>query len=91
MSILTSYLVVDGSWSEWGKWSSCSVNCLGERKKTRTRTRTCSNPAPLGGGRDYSGENSATEICGNDAPICFCVRVLSEVCFVCRCTQLESF
>ena len=82
--ILPSYLVVDGGWNEWGNWSSCSGNYL-ERNKTstRTRTRTCSNPAPQSGGRGCSGENVDTKICSIDAfIICFFVITLPEILIV---------
>ncbi|XP_048244666.1 A disintegrin and metalloproteinase with thrombospondin motifs adt-1-like isoform X2 [Haliotis rufescens] len=42
---------VDGNWGNWGSPSNgdCSVTC-GGGKRTSTRTRTCSNPAPSVGG-----------------------------------------
>ena len=43
---------VDGAWSSWTEWSSCSVSCDGG---TRTRTRTCTEPAPSSTGQDCSG------------------------------------
>ncbi|XP_037131427.1 complement component C8 beta chain isoform X1 [Syngnathus acus] len=32
-------IAIDGSWSCWGSWSSCS-------RRTKTRSRQCNNPAP---------------------------------------------
>ncbi|XP_076018463.1 complement component C8 beta chain [Genypterus blacodes] len=36
-------IAIDGSWSCWGAWSSCSGG-------TMTRSRQCNNPAPSNGG-----------------------------------------
>ncbi|MEQ2302095.1 Complement component C8 beta chain [Ameca splendens] len=48
-------LGIDGSWSCWGAWSSCS----GERM---TRSRQCNNPAPSSGGLPCSGlQQESTE------------------------------
>lgn len=46
----------DGSWSCWGAWSSC----LSGRK---TRSRSCDNPAPDGGGTTCLGSSSQTLHC----------------------------
>ncbi|XP_037315433.2 complement component C8 alpha chain [Pungitius pungitius] len=46
----------DGSWSCWGAWSSCS-------SRRKTRTRTCANPAPDGGGTTCVGSSSQTQRC----------------------------
>ncbi|XP_068427577.1 complement component C8 alpha chain [Clinocottus analis] len=46
----------DGSWSCWGTWSLC----VSSRK---TRTRTCDNPAPDGGGTTCLGSTSQTQRC----------------------------
>lgn len=52
---------VDGGWSDW---STCSAECGGG-----TRTRTCTNPAPSGGGANCSGPS--TQECNTQAcPVC---------------------
>ncbi|KAM4552083.1 properdin-like [Odontesthes bonariensis] len=41
-------LPVHGFWSGWSNWGDCSASCISEGQKlpTRTRHRSCSNPAP---------------------------------------------
>ncbi|XP_020506124.1 complement component C8 alpha chain isoform X2 [Labrus bergylta] len=46
----------DGSWSCWGGWSFCTSG-------RKTRTRTCDNPAPDGGGVTCRGSSSQTQRC----------------------------
>ncbi|KAM8759671.1 complement component C7 [Acanthopagrus schlegelii] len=48
--------VIHGSWACWSAWSSCS----GGR---RSRSRSCSNPAPVNGGQHCIGETSETSDC----------------------------
>ncbi|XP_028284025.1 complement component C8 beta chain isoform X2 [Parambassis ranga] len=46
---------IDGSWSCWGSWSSCSGGQM-------TRSRQCNNPAPRNGGMTCRGlQQEATE------------------------------
>ena len=55
---------VNGDWSSWGDWSSCSVSCGGG---TQTRSRTCSNPSATYGGSDCSGSTSDSQSCNTDS------------------------
>ncbi|XP_061184992.1 SCO-spondin-like [Saccostrea echinata] len=48
----TQVCIIDGAWSTWGAWGSCSVSCGGGK---RSRARTCSNPKPANGGKSCSG------------------------------------
>ncbi|XP_062620365.1 uncharacterized protein LOC134281944 [Saccostrea cucullata] len=56
---------INGNWAAWSSWSSCSVACKtsSSSKGTRTRTRTCSNPAPKYGGTSCSGSSKSTSTC----------------------------
>ncbi|XP_061184990.1 SCO-spondin-like [Saccostrea echinata] len=58
-------LPINGNWAAWSSWSSCSVACKtsSSSKGTRTRTRTCSNPAPKYGGTSCSGSSKSTSTC----------------------------
>ncbi|WAR09785.1 HMCN1-like protein, partial [Mya arenaria] len=51
---------VDGQWAEWSTWSVCPVTC---GNGTRTRTRLCSNPAPVHGGDDCMGNGTDITTC----------------------------
>ncbi|KAL5248186.1 hypothetical protein ACHWQZ_G017384 [Mnemiopsis leidyi] len=57
-------LPVDGEWSDYGVWSECTVSC---GTGTKSRTRTCTNPAPANGGADCVGEAAETEECNTNA------------------------
>ncbi|NXY31797.1 CO7 protein, partial [Pomatorhinus ruficollis] len=51
--------VVDGQWSCWSSWSPCS----GGRK---SRSRSCSNPSPRGGGKACLGEQHESKACEDE-------------------------
>nr|XP_047134262.1 uncharacterized protein LOC100206071 [Hydra vulgaris] len=51
---------IDGNWSEWSEYSKCSKGCNGGIQK---RYRFCSNPAPLNGGKECSGDAITEQIC----------------------------
>ena len=57
---------VDGGWSDFGSWTECSATCGGGVK---TRSRTCTNPAPENGGADCVGDSVKTEECNSES--CF--------------------
>ncbi|XP_046563955.1 coadhesin-like isoform X2 [Haliotis rubra] len=59
---------IDGGVSAWGSWGTlvCSQTCGIPATGTRTRTRSCTNPAPAHGGADCSESLTSTtsENCG---------------------------
>ena len=59
-SRLFSWLLVDGNYSTWGAWSSCSQSC---GNGTQIRIRNCTNPPPQFGGRDCVGPRNETQDC----------------------------
>ncbi|XP_022785409.1 A disintegrin and metalloproteinase with thrombospondin motifs adt-1-like [Stylophora pistillata] len=51
---------VDGNWTSWGAWTSCTKTCgLSYRK----RSRSCANPPPQYGGSGCVGLNDQVERC----------------------------
>ncbi|MED6286602.1 hypothetical protein CHARACLAT_007748 [Characodon lateralis] len=53
-------VVVNGSWSTWSEFSSCSRTCGGG---VVLRTRECNNPRPAFGGNDCEGPDIEAELC----------------------------
>ncbi|OQV24884.1 Netrin receptor UNC5C [Hypsibius exemplaris] len=47
----------DGQWSSWSEWSSCSPDCLHQRR------RTCTNPEPSNGGAFCVGQDVMSGNC----------------------------
>lgn len=60
---------LDGGWSSWSDWSSCSTSCH------RFRTRACTVPPPMNGGLGCFGDDLATEVC----PASLCEQQSSQV------------
>ncbi|XP_035658799.1 A disintegrin and metalloproteinase with thrombospondin motifs 19-like [Branchiostoma floridae] len=60
--------IVDGSWSDWSPWSTCSVTC---GSGTQSRTRTFTDPAPANGGAPCEGNSQDTRDChtGTGCPV----------------------
>ena len=58
--LIFCFLAVDGGWSEWSDWSLCSQSCGPGYK---SKSRTCTNPAPSGAGEKCSGESIERDEC----------------------------
>ena len=58
-----NHLAVDGNYTEWGSWGTCSKTCGGGFK---VRVRNCTNPEPQFGGKDCTrlGPPQMTQECG---------------------------
>nr|XP_058946642.1 uncharacterized protein LOC131774603 [Pocillopora verrucosa] len=54
----TFYCPIDGNYSEWSEFMQCSVTC---GKGVQTRSRSCTNPPPLHGGKNCSVFGPAVE------------------------------
>ena len=60
---------IDGGWSEWAEFGSCSVTC--GTGGTRTWKKACTNPAPDHGGQDCPGNvPEEQKECIGTWPIC---------------------
>lgn len=62
---LCTHSKLDGNWADWSLWSNCNVTC---DKGIRFRERTCSNPAPIHGGLNCTGNSKERETCS--MPLC---------------------
>ncbi|KAJ8314516.1 hypothetical protein KUTeg_006666 [Tegillarca granosa] len=51
---------IDGAWTSWGSWGSCTVTCGGG---TQERSRSCTNPSPQYGGADCLGNTTDSMDC----------------------------
>jgi netrin receptor unc-5 len=60
MRLNFTLISVNGGWSAWSAWSECQGPC---GKGVQKRTRACSNPAPLNGGRPCSSASIQKQDC----------------------------
>ncbi|VDI00055.1 Hypothetical predicted protein, partial [Mytilus galloprovincialis] len=56
----TNECPVDGNWTDWSVWSTCSHSC---GRGFQSRNRTCSNPVPQFGGKECLGNATDDDIC----------------------------
>ena len=57
---ITKSMAVDGGWSDWSAFTSCSTAC---GDGTKMRRRSCTNPRPKGGGATCQGPSTETASC----------------------------
>eukprot|EP01006_Ploeotia_vitrea_P025256 TRINITY_DN58129_c0_g1_i1.p1 TRINITY_DN58129_c0_g1~~TRINITY_DN58129_c0_g1_i1.p1 ORF type:complete len:406 (+),score=89.28 TRINITY_DN58129_c0_g1_i1:268-1485(+) len=62
----TQHCPINGGWSQWSGWGTCSSTCGGG---SQTASRTCSNPPPANGGTDCAGDETKQQDCNTqDCP-----------------------
>ena len=54
---------VNGGWSGFGAWSSCTVTCGGG---TKSRSRSCTNPKASNGGNPCPGSSIDKPTCNTN-------------------------
>ncbi|XP_063151784.1 complement component C7 [Candoia aspera] len=64
--------VIDGGWSCWSSWSPCTAG-------RKSRSRSCNNPFPSGGGRSCVGESLQNPKCEDEELQYF--RTIEPHCF----------
>ena len=57
------YESVHGAWTGWNGWSSCTATCGGG---TKSRSRSCTNPKPVNGGKTCSGSSTEKPTCNTN-------------------------
>lgn len=53
---------VNGNWTIWSEWSLCPVSCGGGQ---HSRSRSCTNPAPMYGGTKCEGDKTENKLCNS--------------------------
>jgi len=56
--------VVNGGWSIWSNWTSCSKSC---GTGSQERSRSCTNPTPRYGGKSCQGASGQKQVCNNQS------------------------
>jgi len=75
---------VDGGWSLWTEWSSCSVAC---GTGTEQRSHMCTNPTPAHGGAYCNGDELESKDCEGS---CQCKCIVKGMYVVLYCIKPTS-
>ncbi|XP_013410232.1 SCO-spondin [Lingula anatina] len=84
---------VDGVWSVWTHWSTCSKTC---GQGNRTRHRACNSPPPTNGGKDCPGQLVEVETCSGPpctAKLCpdLFIEVTDSLCLYISDPKTEAY
>ncbi|CAF4182472.1 unnamed protein product, partial [Rotaria magnacalcarata] len=72
---IQDFKVINGSWSEWSLWSSCTRTCGSAIQKSQ---RFCDNPKPENGGQYCSGQSTRIRSCEHNLPCLDSVDMLRQ-------------
>ena len=71
-------MTVDGGWSDWSDWGTCSNACpgnlAGDYSGNQTRTRACVNPPPSPDGLPCPGPAIDAQACNTDLCVAWVMR-----------------
>ena len=59
-------IIVDGAWTTWTSWGTCTVTCGGG---SQDRTRSCTNPSPQYGGANCPSVGWQQQACNTQSCI----------------------
>ena len=54
---------VNGGWTNWTDWTECEGSTTCGSQGSKTRNRSCTNPAPAHGGTDCIGDHQESQRC----------------------------
>ena len=80
------FLIVDGNYGPWSKWSTCSKTC---KEGRQSRTRECNSPAPQYGGMNCTGDSNQSQVCNRDIP-CPGIRKVMWLIYVVQMLEIDT-
>ncbi|XP_067947468.1 coadhesin-like [Watersipora subatra] len=78
---------IDGAWALWTTWSSCGGSVACSAGSLFKRTRTCTNPAPLGVGTPCPGDSSQESALGKTKQTLYDLMGIKGLC---TCFNVQS-